>query len=156
MMKIFLLILILPFSHAYSQKKSVSFFKNKTKLKNPFSLRDPFKAPLKRQGKSRKKQLEDNGVFTNLPTVEDVPLSSIQITGVFLGKNRRATARIKIGSGPNKGEGGTVILKEGMKLGVDQAELKAILPGGVVLVEKIINVYGQEEYLETIIPIVGD
>ena len=152
MIRIFILLLAFSLMDAYSQKKRDSFFKNKTKLKNPFGLRDPFKAPIKRKEKSRKKQLEDDGVFSNLPTIEDVPLSSIQITGVFLGRNRRATARIT----GERGKGGTVILKEGMRLGVDQAELKAILPGGVVLVEKIINVYGQEEYLETIIPIVGD
>ena len=46
-----------------------------------------------------------------------------------------------------------VILREGMKIGADQAELKAILPGGIILVEKITNVYGEEEYLETVIPI---
>jgi len=48
---------------------------------------------------------------------------------------------------------GIIILKEGMKIGDDGAELKAILPGGIILVEKIVNVYGQEEYLETVIPI---
>ena len=52
------------------------------------------------------------------------------------------------------GDGGPIIiLKEGMKIGEDGAELKAILPGGIILVEKIVNVYGQEEYLETVIPI---
>ena len=40
-----------------------------------------------------------------------------------------------------------------MRLGRDNAEIKAILPGGIVVVEKIRNVYNQEEYLETIIPI---
>ena len=47
----------------------------------------------------------------------------------------------------------TYLLKEGMRLGLDNAEIKAILPGGIVVVEKIRNVYNQEEYLETIIPI---
>ena len=45
------------------------------------------------------------------------------------------------------------ILKEGMSLGKNKAELKAILPGGIVLVEKFKNVYDQDEYLETIIPV---
>ena len=44
-------------------------------------------------------------------------------------------------------------IKEGMKLGSSGAEVKAILPGGIVLVEKIRNVYDQDEYLETVIPI---
>jgi type IV pilus assembly protein PilP len=46
-----------------------------------------------------------------------------------------------------------IIMKEGMKIGPDNAELKAILPGGIVLVEKIVNVYGEDEFLETVIPI---
>ena len=46
-----------------------------------------------------------------------------------------------------------IIIKEGSKLGPDNAEVKAILPGGIILVEKIVNVYGQEEYLETVVPI---
>jgi type IV pilus assembly protein PilP len=41
-----------------------------------------------------------------------------------------------------------------MKLGENNAELRAILPGGLILVEKNINIYGEEEYLETVIPIV--
>ena len=46
-------------------------------------------------------------------------------------------------------------LKEGMTLGTQNAVVRAILPGGIVLVEKISNVYGQEEFFETVIPIVG-
>ena len=45
------------------------------------------------------------------------------------------------------------MLREGMKLGPERAELKAILPGGIVVVEKIKNIYNQEEYLETVIPV---
>ena len=144
---VFIFLLLILNANA-SAKKKTSFFKDKTKLKNPFSLRDPFKAPLGALSKKKKRRLSDEGIFTNVPTVENVPLEKIKITGVFLGANRRATALLD-----NKD---TVILKEGMKLGVDQAELKAILPGGVVLVERIINVYGQEEYLETILPIIDE
>ena len=46
-----------------------------------------------------------------------------------------------------------LILREGMKIGKSNAELKAILPGGVIFVEKITNVYNEIEYLETVIPI---
>jgi len=38
-----------------------------------------------------------------------------------------------------------------MKLAKGTAELKAIMPGGIALVEKIKNIYDQEEYIETII-----
>ncbi len=70
----------------------------------------------------------------------------MKVVGVLIGRERRAM--VKSGDG-----GSIIILKEGMKIGEDGAELKAILPGGIILVEKIVNVYGQEEYLETVIPI---
>jgi hypothetical protein len=40
-----------------------------------------------------------------------------------------------------------------MKLGANKATLRAILPGGLVLVEKNTNIYGEDEYLETVIPL---
>jgi type IV pilus assembly protein PilP len=64
----------------------------------------------------------------------------------MVGKERRALARVA-------GRPDVLVLREGMKLGRDNAELKAILPGGIILVEKLVNVYGEEEYLETVIPI---
>jgi len=128
--------------------RSANFFLGKTKIKDPFSLRDPFKSPLQKGQKKQniKKGIIKNGIFTNLSSVEGVTLDQIKIVGILVGKERRAMARI--GANPNP-----VILKEGMILGEDGAELKAILPGGIVLVEKIVNVYGEEEYLETVIPI---
>lgn len=129
---------------------SEDFFKGKTKIDHPMGLRDPFKRPVQKEEKKvvLKEGLMQNGVFTNLPTIEGVPLKAIKIVGVLIGPERRAMAKME------KGE--IVILKEGMKLGEENAEIKAILPGGIVLVEKIINVYGHEEYLETIIPISED
>ena len=134
---------------AWAQSGS-DIFKNKTKIKEPFKLRDPFKPKEVRGQKGQKGSAGSggmrNGIFTNLDGIENVPLAQIKITGVVIGKDRRALAKIADGK-PG------VILREGMKIGEDQAEIKAILPGGIVLVEKIINVYGQEEYLETVIPI---
>lgn len=124
-------------------------FKNKTKLKDPFKLRDPFRAKETRGTKTQKTGMNGslkNGVYTNLDSIDNVPLAKIRITGVIIGKDRRAIAKF------NDGKPG-VILKEGMKIGEDHTEIKAILPGGIVLVEKIMNVYGQEEFLETVIPI---
>ena len=40
-----------------------------------------------------------------------------------------------------------------MTLGSNEAEIKAILPGGLILAEKVVNIYGETEYLETVIPI---
>ena len=126
------------------------FFKGeKTSIKNPFMMRDPFKR-LRISGaagsKTRLGGLYKDGAYSNMPTIDGVPLENIKITGVMLGKNRRAIAKVD-------GSKDTFILKEGMKLGLEDSILKAILPGGIVLVEKIQNVYDQYEYLETLIPI---
>lgn len=139
--------ILLISTSVYAQKLDI--FKNKTKIEDPLKLRDPFRAKEMKTSKEKKITASGglrNGVFTNLDTIENVPLQRIKITGIITGKERRAIAKI---------EGGRsgIILREGMRIGEDQAELKAILPGGIILVEKITNVYGQEEYLETVIPI---
>lgn len=123
-----------------------SFFEGKTGIKDPFKLRDPFQAPQKPRVKKTKRAGGNiiNGVFTNVTTVGAVDLEKIKIVGILVGKERRALAQVG---------GETVVLKEGMNIGDNGASLKAILPGGIVLVEKITNVYGEEEYLETVVPI---
>jgi len=125
-----------------------NFFRDKTKIEKPFELRDPFKAPQNKVEKDKDKQgyfISGKGQYSNInePTIKTV--DEIKVVGVLIGKERRAIVS------PEKGT--IIIVKEGMKIGDDGAELKAILPGGVILVEKITNVYGQEEYLETVIPI---
>ncbi|MFP5387323.1 MAG: hypothetical protein ACLGHN_14695 [Bacteriovoracia bacterium] len=88
------------------------------------------------------------GQYSNITDtpLDQMKINEIRLVGVLIGKERRAL--INIGK-----ESKVIILKEGMKIGPDGAELKAILPGGIVLVEKIVNVYGEEEYLETVVPI---
>lgn len=140
---------------AYSaEKKLPEFFqRTKTSIQNPFDMRDPFKRRTQKLKSTSVKDYKlDKTVFSNLPTLDGVPLDKIKITGVILGDQRRAIA--KVDSGENKqAEPETFIIKEGMKLGFNKAEVKAILPGGIVLVEKIKNVYDQEEYIETIMPV---
>jgi Tfp pilus assembly protein PilP len=126
-----------------------------TSIKDPFELRDPFKRILfKRKSEIKKNyaMLEEGSVFTNLPAIENVPLSKIRVVGILLGKERRAMAKIEGGGSGTQG-GETFILKEGMKLGENQAELKAILPGGIVVVEKLKDVYDKDEFIETLIPV---
>ncbi|MBP9673955.1 MAG: hypothetical protein KBD63_02585 [Bacteriovoracaceae bacterium] len=129
---------------------SSNIFSGKTSIPDPLSLRDPFKSPILKVDKKDKVEQGTvlHGVFTNIPEINTVPLSKIKIIGVVIGKERRALAQI---------EGGkqAIMLKEGMLIGSDKAELKAILPAGVVVVEKVINVYGQVEYLETVLAISG-
>ncbi len=127
--------------------REINMSLEKSKIPDPLSLRDPFNAPILVAPVDIDEQqgfLKD-GVFTNIRTVGELEVGSLEISGVVIGKERRALAKSKTGE--------TIILKEGMLLGKDNAEIKAILPGGIILVEKIINVYGQEEYLETVIPV---
>ncbi len=124
-----------------------NFFKDKSKIDRPFDLRDPFKAP---QIKSEKNKSDKGfsssgkGNYSNIQEDAVKNLSELKLVGVLIGKERRALI--------NTGRS-IVILREGARIGDDGAELKAIMPGGIILVEKIVNVYGQEEYLETVIPI---
>lgn len=131
---------------------SVSLFKGKTYVKNPMDLRDPFKRKInKKKSSQAQARTYETGIYNNqLEKIEDKPIESIRIVGVLIGKERRAMAKIAQG----KILGSEVFLiKEGMILGPNGAEVKAILPGGIVLIEKIRNVYDQDEYLETVIPV---
>ena len=127
-----------------------SLFKSKTYLKNPLDLRDPFKRRINKK-KGQVQKSHENGIYSNqAERIEDKPIESIRIVGVMIGKERRAMAKIMNG----KTLGNEVyFIKEGMKIGSNGAEVRAILAGGVVLVEKIRNVYDQDEYLETVIPV---
>lgn len=153
---LFIILIIVTFnSHAQDGQEAgtaFSLFKSKTYVKNPLELRDPFKRKInKKKNQSPQKVRGDTGYYTNQPDrIEDKPVENIRIVGVMIGKERRAMAKIVQG----KVVGSEVyFLKEGMKIGPNGAEIKAILPGGVVLVEKIRNVYDQDEYLETVIPV---
>lgn len=129
------------------------FKEGETTIKNPLDLRDPFKKKKKRLGRRKKSYsgyLTD-GKYSNLPTIQSFPLEQIRIVGIFLGENRRALAKINPGDGALGAE--TYMIREGMKIGENNAEVKAIVPGGIVLVERIRNVYNQDEYIETIIPV---
>jgi Tfp pilus assembly protein PilP len=148
-------IFFIPKAHSQEQSENTSaasfhLFKSKTFVKNPLDLRDPFKRKITKR-KSQVMKIHDSGIYSNQnDIIENKPIESIRIVGVMIGKERRAMAKIASGK--------TLLpevfyIKEGMKLGASGAEVKAILPGGIVLVEKIRNVYDQDEYLETVIPI---
>jgi len=149
-MKILVLVMLVAFPQlvwAQKNKQVREAFQEKTQIPNAFDLRDPFKAPVlnnsRKQGRATKSLMRD-GVYTNINSVGIGDIETLQIVGVMIGKERRALAKV-----------GTqvVVLREGMLIGKDNAELKAIHPGGIILVEKLVNVYGEEEYLETVIPI---
>ncbi len=131
------------------------FNENETTIKNPFELRDPFKRRTIKSGEKTKDFggfLKD-GKYSNMPTINDFPIGKIRVVGVLLGKERRAIAKVSTGQQGSGLSEESYIIKEGMTLGENNAEVKAIVPGGIVLVEKIRNVYDQDEYIETIIPV---
>lgn len=142
-----------------NRKKRLSkipvFNEKETSIKNPFDLRDPFKRKMFKTGERGKNFggfLKD-GKYSNLPTINDYNIANIRVVGVLLGKERRAIAKITTGQNSSKLSEESYIIKEGMTLGENNAEVKAIVSGGIVLVEKIRNVYDQDEYIETIIPV---
>ncbi len=136
-------------SAAAQSSRMREIFSDKTKIERPFDLRDPFKAPFikgqDKEGRASRTLMRD-GVYTNVEPTGDIDITKLQVVGVMIGKERRAMARVE-------GRKDIITLREGMRLGKDNAELKAIHPGGIILVEKLVNVYGEEEYLETVIPI---
>ena len=139
-----------------SSEAQYNLFKSKAYVKNPLDLRDPFKRRLNKKKIDGKSKNHFDGVYSNAPdSIENRPIENIKIIGVVIGAQRRAMAKV-IGDGSNAADPNVYFIKEGMKIGENGAEVKAILPGGVVLVEKIRNVYDQDEYLETVIPVSSD
>jgi type IV pilus assembly protein PilP len=134
-------------AHANLEK----IFKGQTKIKKPFELRDPFQAPKFKSESNKRTKQRSSGILENVPVLEqEFNLDSIVIVGILIGKERRVLVKVKQG----KTEGKEVYtLREGDKFGRNGAEIKAILPGGVILVEKITNVYGEAEFIETVVPI---
>ena len=146
------------------------FERVKTSIEGPLDMRDPFKKKI--QKRDEKKEIDGRlgeSAFSNLATLDGVELKDIKIVGVILGEQRRALAREKTAedraskkklkwkaSENAKPKGDVYIITEGMKIGKYAAEVKAILPGGIVLVEKIKNVYDQDEYIETVMPVILD
>ena len=120
-------------------------FKGQTDIKEPFELRDPFQSPKFKSKAQRKTKQRRSGILDNIEKLnEDFDTEKITVVGVLIGKNRRVIVR----SGDKN-----FTLKEGDTYGKNGPEIKAILPGGVILVEKITNIYGENEFIETVVPI---
>ena len=153
LIRIFIISLIL-IEVSFAASKIEEIFKEKSEIENPMSLRDPFLSPkIRGKKKSRVANKVGKGVYSNVPILGVVKIDQIRIIGVVIGANRRAFVKLSRGNAGEELSKETFVIKEGMKLGENKAELKAILPGGIVLVEKNTNIYGEDEYLETVIPI---
>ena len=124
-------------------------FQGKTEIPSPEKLRDPFKPPkmkIEVADDAKPKTKKSNGVYSNIKTIGNVKLNDVRVSGVLVGQERRAILNIN-----NSLE--QYIIREGDTLGENQAKVRAIVPGGLILVEKVTNIYGETEYLETVIPI---
>lgn len=147
--------LALPVLGEESGEAQYNLFKSKTYVKNPMDLRDPFKRRINKKKTDDKNKNHIDGIYSNTPdSIENKQVENIKIIGVVIGPQRRAMAKV-MGDGASN-DPTIYYIKEGMKIGENGAEVKAILPGGIVLVEKIRNVYDQDEYLETVIPVSSD
>lgn len=147
------LVFSLIISNSFAAGQNSIIKKLNIDIKNPLELRDPFKRKMRKismTGESRGRLLV-NDKFTNHPSLAGRNIENIRVVGVLLGQTRRAIARLVDESGTYKNE--TYFIKEGMKLGQNGAVVKAIVPGGIILAEKIRNVYEEDEYIETVIPI---
>lgn len=145
----FLLLCFFISSSSYAREIE-EVFKSMTSIENPLGMRDPFQPPqIKRpsQGGGQAATPQRNGTYTNLPQLGNVPLNEIRIIGVIIGPERRAFVK------KNNNDPSTYIVREGDELGGNSARVRAILPGGMILVEKVTNIYGEEEFLETVIPL---
>lgn len=131
---------------SFAKTKIEEVFKENSDIESPMELRDPFLAPKFKSKRLKDAKKKSKGIYTNIPQLGNVELDKLKIVGVVIGTNRRAFAVIE-------GRKEVFTLKEGMKLGANKATLRAILPGGLVLVEKNTNIYGEDEYLETVIPL---
>ena len=123
-----------------------NLFKDHTTIEKPFELRDPFQSPKFQSETTKKNKEKSSGVMDNQVRLDgEVNLSEVKIVGVLIGKERRVVIKVQ--------EKGPYTLREGEKLGFNGPEIKAIMAGGIILVEQITNIYGEAEYIETIIPI---
>jgi Tfp pilus assembly protein PilP len=141
------IISILLLSSTLSSARITDIFKKHTSIVKPFELRDPFQPPkLQTKGQSERKK-RFSGIWDHEERLDqDVAIEKIKITGVLIGKNRRVLIETKVGKK-------AFTFKEGETIGPNGPVIKAILPGGIILVEQIENIYGQPEYIETVIPI---
>ena len=139
--------LICFFSFLQASANVEALFNGKTSIDKPFQMRDPFQPPVFKSVAQEKRTQSASGLWNNQKKLEgEIKLEDLKVTGVLIGAKRRVTVRV----GTAKT---SYTLKEGELIGEGGPEIKAILPGGIILAEKISNIYGEPEFIETVIPI---
>ena len=127
--------------NTYANNLPPFFKKVQTNIQDPMKLRDPFKSNLAKvrpKAQEKASKMLKDGSYSNVPKFENIPLDNIVIVGTLLGPTRIAMAKIAPGPGimPEM-NAPSFIIKEGMILGENNAEVRAIVHGGIVLVEKV-------------------
>lgn len=143
-------IILLFFINALTVSQT-EVFEEVLNIENPYDLRDPFKSPELGGGEDevKKKTRFEGGIFTNESPGNHIPLEKLVVHAIVYSKaNKKALVKAK-GERSKK----LYVLKEGMKIKRQDIVLKQILPKALLFVEEITNVYGQPEYVESVIPI---
>ncbi len=148
-MKYLIFLLLLSFSIS-----SQDDFEEILDFDESVDMRDPFESPdfdgleeessSKKTSKVKKKLSKKNRKSEGLK----LNLSKIEVKAIILASNNK---RALVKNGKRGRE--LVTMTEGMKLAGRDITLKQILKKGLIFVEEITNVYGQKEYIETVIPI---
>lgn len=100
--------------------------------------RDPFRSPP-----------FDKILIGTKDELELYGLDSIKMIGVLTGPDRlRAMLQIP--------DGKTFLVSERMKVGIHQGIIKKITPDEVIVREKVKNILGEDEYIDSEIPLVGE
>lgn len=110
-------------------------------MENSISLRDPFRRPTPAGGQA----VAD----ARIPELERYELDKLKLVGVITGP-RKPKAMVTTPSGKMH------IVAENATIGVRHGRIKKIAPGMIEVEEKVVNLLGQEENIETLLEIKDD
>lgn len=101
-------------------------------LQGSLNFRDPFK----------KFTPKDDGIRTDTPEIQRYAIESFKLVGVISGTKKNKAML----SGP---DGKLHIVTENLKIGNRKGVVKSIEPGIVKIEEKVLNILGEEEKVES-------
>ena len=139
---------LLIFSTVFGANERLEkIFEGKTDIEDISEIRDPFLKPPKEEGNVDLSK-RNSGIWDYEEKLTDkVNVNELEVTGVLIGPTRRVLIK------PKKSSSKTYRFEEGESVGTNGPVVKAILPGGVILAERINNIYGEPEFIETVVPI---
>lgn len=108
-------------------------------LESAMTLRDPFRRPELKTAMA----IDEGGL---IPELERYELDKFKLVGVITGAKKNKALL----TAPN---GKMHVVSDKTVLGNRRGYIKRILPGMIVIEEKVVNLLGQEERIETVIAI---